>query len=536
MSLFKKRPQLAQLEFISPPSTEALHAYPEEHLPASQRAAKRRRIEDYAKDVLKGRDVFISTASLKGPFDNGWRNPWKRKTSGPQVETAPAQHEAADIHENVAGNIREEQDVEGAIVPETEARPASRAGSDYCQDWLRRQKFDRYTPDLDDEFDTEIRDGDEVTPSRCVPHKRRSSVSGRQKPGRPNVLPPWTADHPERVTLHSDVPDQHGKFNSLQVNMDSSVAKRSVSEQPRRGPHPGMFGTRDAIVDDTTMTKVSLIRDDTPQTRRGPLVRLQGPQGEDVDSPGFVFRRVGDGKRPFSRGSNKSKPSTTEPDEESHVWVSVADVHGCVQPESVAEEPEFEDEVEEESVTIYANDKGKWPCPMSECSKRPKPYSSRSGIRGHLKNKHGEHHTKTASSRVLAHLRHTTAEAVPTAKDIAVSVPEHHTGQLTLMTGAKVPAEEVPEAAAGLEATTAADADEIVTTTVIQPVISAHHHSALSAAIVMDVMSTTTEVSKQHDPQDVIAKGEVDAPAGHPNKKAIPVEVEEAQSRETHEM
>lgn len=46
---------------------------------SEQRAAKRRRIESYAAAYLRGQPLFILSAQLKGPFDNGWQNPWRRK-------------------------------------------------------------------------------------------------------------------------------------------------------------------------------------------------------------------------------------------------------------------------------------------------------------------------------------------------------------------------------------------------------------------------------------------------------------------------
>ncbi|RMD40600.1 hypothetical protein DV735_g4530, partial [Chaetothyriales sp. CBS 134920] len=46
-----------------------------------QRAAKRRRrrVADAAASYLRGEQLFILTASLNGPFDKGWKNPWARK-------------------------------------------------------------------------------------------------------------------------------------------------------------------------------------------------------------------------------------------------------------------------------------------------------------------------------------------------------------------------------------------------------------------------------------------------------------------------
>ncbi|KAI4924810.1 hypothetical protein J4E85_007927 [Alternaria conjuncta] len=61
---------------------------PAEYEDPAHRAAKRRRIEAIASRYLRGRPPVIITAALRGPFDNGWKNPWtepiveKRRISG----------------------------------------------------------------------------------------------------------------------------------------------------------------------------------------------------------------------------------------------------------------------------------------------------------------------------------------------------------------------------------------------------------------------------------------------------------------------
>jgi hypothetical protein len=58
-----------------------------EHIDPEEQAAKRQRIEKIASQYLKGRVPVILSAGLRGPFDNGWKNPWakpkkaKRKSS-----------------------------------------------------------------------------------------------------------------------------------------------------------------------------------------------------------------------------------------------------------------------------------------------------------------------------------------------------------------------------------------------------------------------------------------------------------------------
>ena len=71
-----------------------------------QRAAKRRRIESYATAYLRGEPLFILSAQLKGPFGEGWRNPWRRR-----------------------GGRRAEKEMVRLEVPETTVKPQPRCGA-----------------------------------------------------------------------------------------------------------------------------------------------------------------------------------------------------------------------------------------------------------------------------------------------------------------------------------------------------------------------------------------------------------------------
>jgi hypothetical protein len=53
----------------------------DDDLDDTTRTAKRRRIETLGALYLKGQPLFIASASLRGPFDNGWVNPWKKNRS-----------------------------------------------------------------------------------------------------------------------------------------------------------------------------------------------------------------------------------------------------------------------------------------------------------------------------------------------------------------------------------------------------------------------------------------------------------------------
>ncbi|KAJ5714719.1 uncharacterized protein N7483_011900 [Penicillium malachiteum] len=51
----------------------------DDELDDEARAAKRHRIERLAESYLRGQRLFIASASLRGPFDDGWKNPWRKE-------------------------------------------------------------------------------------------------------------------------------------------------------------------------------------------------------------------------------------------------------------------------------------------------------------------------------------------------------------------------------------------------------------------------------------------------------------------------
>ncbi|KAE8377036.1 hypothetical protein BDV26DRAFT_264526 [Aspergillus bertholletiae] len=79
----------------------------DDELNEEERAAQRRRIERLAESYLQGKPLFILSASLRGPFDNDWTNPWKtnrnktippsrqkiRPPREPEIPASPVIHE-----------------------------------------------------------------------------------------------------------------------------------------------------------------------------------------------------------------------------------------------------------------------------------------------------------------------------------------------------------------------------------------------------------------------------------------------------------
>ncbi|KAL1792102.1 hypothetical protein ACET3X_009853 [Alternaria dauci] len=109
------------------------------------RAAKRRRVEAIASRYLRGRPPVIVTAGLRGPFSDGWKNPWakpiveKKKTKkkipdkGNNAKTKKAavgQEDAGGRRGGARRRSTESVVVEESAPPQTESPETSRAAKD----------------------------------------------------------------------------------------------------------------------------------------------------------------------------------------------------------------------------------------------------------------------------------------------------------------------------------------------------------------------------------------------------------------------
>jgi hypothetical protein len=83
------------------------------------RQAKRRRVEEYARQYLKGDSLFIASASLKGPFPKGWVNPWRRDRATP-LNGDTAVIDVVDTEEEIPATNREVDMMDSASDKEDE--------------------------------------------------------------------------------------------------------------------------------------------------------------------------------------------------------------------------------------------------------------------------------------------------------------------------------------------------------------------------------------------------------------------------------
>ncbi|MCJ1363670.1 hypothetical protein MMC16_002778 [Acarospora aff. strigata] len=75
---YLRQPSPLTFEPLIPSPSDLVSLDSESDTDSDSHRAKRRRVEDLGRQYLAGRTLVIQTASLKGPFDDGWVNPWKR--------------------------------------------------------------------------------------------------------------------------------------------------------------------------------------------------------------------------------------------------------------------------------------------------------------------------------------------------------------------------------------------------------------------------------------------------------------------------
>lgn len=141
----------------------------DDELDEDARLVRRQRIEKLAEAYLQGTPLFILSASLKGPFDQGWVNPW-RKTRKPERS-----------HNGV-------EDSAGPVVQETDPRP--------------RHQFHE-SPEGSRHASPSVPPSDAPSEASRVSSKRRRAHKPSQdkkgqvsvsSQGTPKRTVPWTAD------------------------------------------------------------------------------------------------------------------------------------------------------------------------------------------------------------------------------------------------------------------------------------------------------------------------------------------------------
>ncbi|KAH7414034.1 hypothetical protein DE146DRAFT_762596, partial [Phaeosphaeria sp. MPI-PUGE-AT-0046c] len=89
---------------------DAIEHAPRRQIDPEEQAAKRQRIAEVASQYLRGRMPVIMTASLRGPFNHGWKNPWaedKKPKRKPRACGVPRHKAGSSAHIGVGRAAQE---------------------------------------------------------------------------------------------------------------------------------------------------------------------------------------------------------------------------------------------------------------------------------------------------------------------------------------------------------------------------------------------------------------------------------------------
>ncbi|KAF2856217.1 hypothetical protein T440DRAFT_101535 [Plenodomus tracheiphilus IPT5] len=109
---------------------DAIGDRPSAHYDTQGHEAKRRRVEAIAAQyILRGRPPLILSAGLRGPFDNGWKNPWATTTTRPM--RGSSEKNSAAVIERSPAVAKQLSKVRGTV--RVGARPSRRRNSGHSE-------------------------------------------------------------------------------------------------------------------------------------------------------------------------------------------------------------------------------------------------------------------------------------------------------------------------------------------------------------------------------------------------------------------
>ncbi|KAL1971337.1 hypothetical protein VTN77DRAFT_289 [Rasamsonia byssochlamydoides] len=251
----------------------------DDELDESTRAAKRRRIEKLGESYLQGKPLFIASAALRGPFDDGWVNPWKKQRK--QRQASPSHFKKSDSRTKAAC-------VEGRVIPETDEK--KRATKELSATMVRSNRpgdIVRKGSSVISDPATDNHRGSEVSNPREASVASGASSNARKKQRRSL---PWVDNTTESTKPEPSSSDRIFRNDWLRKDK-KTINIRDVD--PPKSPTPLYAGRRDSIQEITRKSS---------HTVTAPISSRNGPPWP-----------------PDLRGAKRLKPSPRNSSNSSHV-------------------------------------------------------------------------------------------------------------------------------------------------------------------------------------------------------------------------
>ncbi|KAJ5102238.1 hypothetical protein NUU61_004460 [Penicillium alfredii] len=275
----------------------------DDELDDAARAAKRQRIESLAESYLQGRPLFILSASLRGPFDAGWVNPWKKtrklKRTGVGVGAASARNRAGDARA-AAEPVVQETDLrrprfrEG-LSGDLRAAPEVPASSSFSSaavvsardSWESSSKFDRQRPAR-----STARDKRDLAASRSPARSKEPSSLADDRSFAPRGPVDWLKKDRKRMNLNKFDPPSSPTPRVLSRQTENEARRRSTPRSVDSGPRlsPSRVRTpKNTTAKENDKTDTSSPVDKSPRSSRV-AVQIQDHSSTDVRISPFPRR------------------------------------------------------------------------------------------------------------------------------------------------------------------------------------------------------------------------------------------------------
>ncbi|KAF7121545.1 hypothetical protein CNMCM5793_009015 [Aspergillus hiratsukae] len=303
------RPPTSPLSLeICPPSASDMNIEgvlgSDEELDEAEWTARRQRIEKLAESYSNGTPLFILSASLRGPFDRDWVNPWKKsrrkapivhRDSRPTKDTAAAEEIVIqETNSRKRSRHHELQDIRGSNSP-VDSSHLHVASSLRDQDLRTKSKSPLSSKPLSEKRSGASR-APQPSPKRSIPWARLSDPQGQDQEPSPFVSndAPWlrkdrvwinsgNIDPPTSptTTVSSRQSDMRARATTIRstkrrfpINTSPSQRRPSMGASNRAEPPVRMVSRQGSIAGKDGS------RENEPGSRHSPSVNRPGKHGD----------------------------------------------------------------------------------------------------------------------------------------------------------------------------------------------------------------------------------------------------------------
>ncbi|KAF2094673.1 hypothetical protein NA57DRAFT_79848 [Rhizodiscina lignyota] len=283
--------QKIEVDLEPPSNDEILVPDPDVELGGAERAAKRRRVEEHARQCLKDMPLYIQSAALMGPFDKRWHNPWRKRGGTKETAhgTTQGHRKRRAVEPEIVDSAQSLKDMSYGKVSSTSPEKAryrestSIGAEGYTNHWLKTRNggpksriFEGMTPERSVEQASKRLVHGEESPSKRTQRTRdqvkikkekmRDPLSVAVKSSEEKDSPPTLSNKPQspaKLRTSSDATSL--KLHATTLNNEEAFEAHSIKEtlaqtDPKTLPSPKVPGNTSKVLANNVPAVNAIIR------------------------------------------------------------------------------------------------------------------------------------------------------------------------------------------------------------------------------------------------------------------------------------